>query len=386
MKAHLPTGWILLTLLGGAACLPPGGSRSAAAFPAARLDPPAPARASRRAGLRALAEGRWREAQASLESSLKAEPNQPEALYGLALACAAGGEAQDGLRWLSQALDAGFQDYHAVDTDPRLAPLRSLPAFPLLTKANAARQEAFDAQLEAGVRESYRDTPYRVQRFTSPRIILVSDLDERLAGQVAQALGAQEERHRQGLFPNGLRHAIVVQAPKPGTGAAGRLPGIFSPASRTLHVNVAVPAGSMLREFARALHYDDQAATGQVHAAWLREGIAALYEQATAGTGTIRGVPDWRLSLLKENLGKPSFIPLARLFTFKPSEMSPQATTEARYLLYWLQETGRLVPFYRSYVENYDDDSTGRLSLESLLSRPLAAVEKEWVAYLKGGR
>src|SRR5438067_8963000 len=114
MKAYVSSSWILLALL-AATCradrLPGGGSRSASAVAVARLDlsPPAAARASRRAGLRALAEGRWREAQAALESSLKAEPNQPEALYAMALACAAAGEAQDGLRWLSQALDAGFQ-------------------------------------------------------------------------------------------------------------------------------------------------------------------------------------------------------------------------------------------------------------------------------------
>ena len=125
--------------------------------------------------------------------------------------------------------------------------------------------------------------------------MVVTDLGDQEAEQLASALAAVEARQRAGLFPNGLRHAIVVHAAKPAGEGGRRLPGLFSPASRTLDVNVMVPFGTTVREFVRALHYDDQAAEGQVHAAWVRAGIAALYERTDSGTGAPHAVLDWRL-------------------------------------------------------------------------------------------
>jgi hypothetical protein len=215
-------------------------------------------------------------------------------------------------------------------------------------------------------------------------MILVTDLGERAAEQIVSALAALEARHRQGLFPNGLRHAIVVQAAKPAGSAEGHVPGLFSPGSRTLEVNVSLPFGATVHEFVRALHFDDQAARGQSHAAWLRAGIAALYERTDSGSGTPRAVLDWRLDPLRDGLAMSNCLTLARLLTAADAQVGDAATGEARYLLYWLQQNNQILAFYRAYVDRYDEDPTGRLALESVRGAPLAAIEKQWLAFVKG--
>src|SRR5581483_7717199 len=136
--------------------------------------------------------------------------------------------------------------------------------------------------------------------------------------------------------------------------------------------------------FVRALHYDDQAAFGQVHAPWLRDGIAALYERTDPGRGAPRAVLDWRLDPLRESLSSAAYLPLARLLTLSDAAMDEQATGEARYLLYWLQQKGYLPAFYRAYLDRYDEDPTGRQALEAVRNAPLATLERQWRGYVAG--
>ncbi len=370
----LAVAWSLL-----AATLPEAAAREAALAPT----PAESAVAARARGLDAVRAGRWHEARAALQVALCSDPQQPELLYAIAVCCVQLGEGAAALEHLNAAAEAGFQDYHLLKSDSRLAALRVLPGFTALVKSSEKRHEAFAADLEAGVRESYRETPFRVRRVAAPRVVLVSDLDDRMAGNLVSVLAGQEAGHRLVLFPNGLRHAIVVHEPRPQANGGNPLPGLFSPAARTLQVSVSAPTGGLLREFARALHFDDQAARGQVHAAWLRAGIATLYENSTIAATGIRGLKDWRLGSLKSAAARAGGLPLLSLLTVKAAAAGPDTAAEARYLLYWLQETRRLRSFYSSYVERFDEDPTGRLALESVTGKPLAAVEKEWLSYLR---
>src|SRR5439155_19944666 len=183
------------------------------------------AAAARRMGIEAARAGRWQEARVALEQALKADPNQPEALYAMALCLAQSGASDAAIASLTGALKAGFQDYHALESERGLKPLRGTHAFDALIRTASDRREAFDADLEAGVRESYRGTSFQVRRVSEPRLVLVTDLGERSGEAIVSALAAVEARHRAGLFPNGLRHAIVVHAAKPLVGAEGRVPG-----------------------------------------------------------------------------------------------------------------------------------------------------------------
>jgi hypothetical protein len=335
----------------------------------------------RRRGFEAARAGRWAEGRAALERSLAQEPGHAEALFALAVCQGQAGAPEAALSSLRRALGAGFQDYAALRCDPRLAPLRELAGFDGLLAEADARREAFDAGLFATLCESYAGTEFRVSRARAPRLALVTDLDEVVADRLVAALAAAEVSHRAGLFPNGLRHAIVLHAPRGARSAASAL---FSPATRTLQFQAAAPAGALLREFARALHFDDQAAHGQTHAPWLAAGIPALYEQAATPPDGARGLRDWRLGPLRASLAKPVFIPLSRLLKLDAREIDSQAVAEARYLLYWLQETDRLRAFYQAYLEGWEGDRTGAAALKAATGQPLAALEPAWIAFVQG--
>lgn len=339
------------------------------------------ARAARREGLEATRTRRWGEGRTALERSLKQEPGQPEALFALAVCQAQLGEGAAALAVLRGALAAGFQDFEALRSDPRLATVRATDSFVALLKEAEARAEAFDAALEASCRETHAGSAFRVRRVAPPRLVLVTDLDAPIVDRLVAALSAAEASHRAALFPNGLRHAVVLYAPAAGGSAAG---GLFSPASRTLQFNPSAPVGTLLREFARALHFDDQAAHGQMHAPWLTAGLAALYERAATPPDGARGLRDWRFAPLRDSLSKPAFVPLPRLLALEPGQIDSQAVAEARYVLLWLQETGRLPAFYRAYLESWEDDPAGKTALEQATGSPLAAAEATWVEFLTG--
>jgi hypothetical protein len=358
-------------LLMGAVAPPGMGDGAAASGP----------RVERRRGLEAARAGRWVEARTALERSLRDEPANPEALFALGLCQGQTGDVTGALTSLRRALAAGYQDYDALRHDPGLAPVRAAAEFPDLVAEAEARQEAFDVGLAAACRETYAGGPFTVRRAASPRLVLVTDLEAPVADRLVAALAAAETSHRAALFPNGLRHAIVLYAPVAPGSTAGAL---FSPASRTLQLNAAAPVGTILREFARALHVDDQAAHGQVHAPWLAAGLVALYERALTPPEGARATRDWRLQPLRDSLEKPSFIPLPRLLRLTSAQFDSQAVAEARYLLLWLQETDRLPAFYRAYLAGWEDDPTGKAALLAVTGQPLATMEAAWRAYLQG--
>jgi hypothetical protein len=344
---------------------------------------PAEARAERIRGLAAARAGQWEAARSALERSLTAEPAHPEALYALALCGAQAGEAEWALGHLERALEAGFQDYALLGSDPRLASLRERPAFQELLKRAEARRDRFDAELEGGARESYAGTSFRVERHRAPRLVLVTDAEETMAASLVEALRGWEAGHRAALFADGLRHAIVVHAPKPTSTDGGPLAALFSPAARTLHVNLAAPPGLLLAEWTRALHFDDQAAHGQIHPPWLAAGLPALYERARLTGEGLVALDDGRLPELAQRIGTPEWTGLPQLLAAPAAAMRRPAVAQARALLLWLQEAGRLRPFYRALVERYEEEATGRLALEAVCERPLAEVEEAWTAWLR---
>src|SRR4051794_10068005 len=91
--------------------------------------PEAPARVDWQQGMAAYRAGRWAEARAALERSLVKESGQPEALFALAGCFAQLDNPPMATRLLRAALNAGVQDYAALQSDPRLAPLRERDDF-----------------------------------------------------------------------------------------------------------------------------------------------------------------------------------------------------------------------------------------------------------------
>lgn len=80
--------------------------------------------------------GRYDDAVRVSESSF-GRHRHPATAYNLALTCLRLNRPADALSWLAAAVDAGYRDLRALDTDPALAPLRGTPPFEALRRSLA---------------------------------------------------------------------------------------------------------------------------------------------------------------------------------------------------------------------------------------------------------
>ena len=154
--------------------------------------------------------------------------------------------------------------------------------------------------------------------------------------------------------------------------------GYYSTAHDAMVMNIGPGAGTLVHE----LVHPYMEANFPAVPAWFNEGLASLYERPTEVRGHIRGLPNWRLPALKEEIraghGR-SLVSLMSTSTDEFYEARDQAYARARYLCYYLQEKGLLVDFYRRFKAGRADDPTGILALRAVLGRDdLRAFEDEW--------
>lgn len=122
---------------------------------------------------------------------------------------------------------------------------------------------------------------------------------------------------------------------------------------------------------------------------WLNEGLGSLFEQSAEHDGHIVGLTNWRLAGLQDAIRRgdvPSFRALTAMddTAFYQRDRGTNYA-QARYLLYYLQEHGLLVDFYRSFRAGRAADPTGRATLEAALG-DLAAFQPRWEEYVLGLR
>lgn len=114
--------------------------------------------------------------------------------------------------------------------------------------------------------------------------------------------------------------------------------------------------------------------------AWFNEGLASLYERPTERKGHIWGLPNWRLPNLKKQINDKTLPELTKLLATTRNEFYEaefDAYAYARYLLLYLQEQGKLTPFYEKFVAD-KTDRTGKTALESVLGEKLDSFEPKW--------
>jgi hypothetical protein len=115
--------------------------------------------------------------------------------------------------------------------------------------------------------------------------------------------------------------------------------------------------------------------------AWFNEGLGSLYEQSSLRNDTIIGLTNWRLAGLQSALMEKSVPSLKTLLSTTENEFYIEDLgtnyAHARYLCYYLQERGLLVPFYHAFVKNAKEDPTGYKTLMSLLGKTTEAEFRE---------
>jgi hypothetical protein len=117
--------------------------------------------------------------------------------------------------------------------------------------------------------------------------------------------------------------------------------------------------------------------------AWFNEGLASLYERSTAEGGEIRGYPNWRLPVLQAAIARGETVPLATLLSlpasrFQQDEKRGLYYAESRYLVYYLQEEGRLIALFQALKERrLADDPDGAKALAQVGGKGIELLAEE---------
>jgi hypothetical protein len=159
--------------------------------------------------------------------------------------------------------------------------------------------------------------------------------------------------------------------------------GFYSPDADALIMNIATGGGTLVHEIVHPYVEADFPNAPP----WLNEGLGSLYEQSDERDGHIVGLPNWRLPGLQAALRAghvPSFRELTALGegAFYADDTGVDYAA-SRYLLYWLQQKGKLRDFYRSFRDARDRDPTGFATLSAALGVDDADdARADWEAFV----
>lgn len=147
--------------------------------------------------------------------------------------------------------------------------------------------------------------------------------------------------------------------------------GFYQPTDRYMVMNIGLGAGTLTHEIVHPLVESDfpQAPT------WINEGIASVFEQPLLPKpGEIHGGKNWRHPRLKRALQSTTEkdkARLDRLFGMKDEvfrgDNEDLHYALARYVCQWLDERGKLWPFYQKWRDNVATDPTGEKSFKEVV-------------------
>jgi hypothetical protein len=160
--------------------------------------------------------------------------------------------------------------------------------------------------------------------------------------------------------------------------------GYYSPCDHALIMNVSTGYGTLVHEMVHPL----MEANFPGAPTWFDEGLASLFEEPRDVEGHLHGATNWRLAGLRTAITEHRAKPLSAIVAtsrraFYGDDLGLNYA-EARYLLYYLQESGLLLPFYRRFQAGRDGDATGRASLEAIVGETLGVLDPKWQGFVLG--
>lgn len=163
--------------------------------------------------------------------------------------------------------------------------------------------------------------------------------------------------------------------------------GYYSDRNKALVMNIATGGGTLVHEI---VHPFMEANFPQCPA-WFNEGMGSLYEQSSARAGHIIGLTNWRLEGLQEAIRDkevPSFKTLTSTTSDQFYSQDPGTNyAQSRYLMYYLQEHGLLIKYYREFTSHVATDPTGYKTLKKLLKEAqgvddMVKFQQDWEKYV----
>lgn len=174
------------------------------------------------------------------------------------------------------------------------------------------------------------------------------------------------------------RHAREIFGDEPDTPY-----GYYSRKHRALIMNIETGGGTLVHEIVHPF----VEANFPGAPPWLNEGLGSLFEQCADVDGHIRGMTNWRLPGLQRAVSRGGLPTFEKLTGMDAAEFYREERgtnyAQARYLLYYLQEYGLLLRFYREFSARRAEDPTGYRTLQRVLGeRDMTAFQKRWERYV----
>jgi len=165
--------------------------------------------------------------------------------------------------------------------------------------------------------------------------------------------------------------------------------GFYSPSADGLFMNISTGGGTLVHEIVHPYVEADFPDAP----AWLNEGLGSLFEQSAERDGHIVGLTNWRLAGLQKAIRRgtvPSFEKLAKMSDRAFYEEDTGTNyAQARYLFYYMQETGTLRPFYEAFRARRLKDRSGYATLVQALlgktngtDRDMQDFKSKWETYV----
>jgi hypothetical protein len=143
-------------------------------------------------------------------------------------------------------------------------------------------------------------------------------------------------------------------------------------------MNIGTGGGTLIHELTHALIRPDFPGVPD----WFNEGLGSLFEQCRFEAGDIRGLANWRLEGLQKTIHRDKLRPLRDLIEdadFYGEEHVGINYAQARYLLMYLQEHGKLPEFYKRLKAAHESDANGLATLEATIApQSLVDFDKQW--------
>jgi hypothetical protein len=161
--------------------------------------------------------------------------------------------------------------------------------------------------------------------------------------------------------------------------------GFYQPGDRDMVMNIGLGLGTLTHEIVHPLVEADfpEAPT------WINEGIASVFEQPVLPKpGEIHGGKNWRHPRLKRALSSVERDRARLDHLFGMSDETFRGDAEdlhyamARYVCQWLDERGKLWPFYQRWRDNVRSDPTGQTSFTEVVGMTPAEAHVVWAKWV----
>lgn len=357
--------------------------------------------------VKAYLERRWDEAEAALKAILEGWPGEFVAWYNLACVYAQSGRGREAEAALERAVISGFVDFHRMEQDPGLAPIRSSGTYRAMIQGWRAVLDAHGEAAERAARERL-GSGYIFERDERRRLIFAGGFAEVSFRRAQRSMDLVEAWWRRHVLPPVDRDAddpdrpdpwVMVVLPTaadyrawsdrnfgPQASRLNTIGGVYDHDRKEL---VAMDLGPTLRhEYLHVLHWRHMARTGVIQPLWVQEGLCSLLEAVERdGEGGLRVVSSWRMNTVKR-LQSTGLLPSWRGFFARDADEFTRSKPLANYavayaIMRWLEEQGKLGEWYTAYVQGVGEDPTGARAMEAVTGVDLATAERRWREWVR---